>query len=90
MVYVMSGRFEVRLNDEYLRKLREIAEEYQTTPSEAVRRAIDEAHEEALVRRRREALERIFAMESFDDVPDIETIRRQSGRSNDPDLFDPY
>jgi hypothetical protein len=93
-MYGMSERFEIRLNDEYLKKLSDLKAEYGTsTAAEAVRRAIDEAHAEARARRRRAALDRLLAMEGVEDVPDMDTLRRQLGRHPDylqDDVADPH
>ncbi len=91
MVYVMKEeRLEVRLDEEHARKIAELREAYGTTASDTVRKAIDSAHAEWIEQRRREALERILASEGVEDVPDIETLKRQSGRSNDIIPDDPY
>lgn len=75
-------RFEMRLDETYVRKLREIAEEYGTTTSDAVRRAIDEAHWKAGEPRRREIVRRM-AEANLEDVPDMDTLKRQLGRHPD-------
>jgi len=84
-------RIEVRLDPEHARKVSELREKYGTSTSEIVRRAIDEQYEEMIRERRKAALEYILGFQGGEEnVPDVETIKRQSGRSNDPDLLDPY
>ena len=82
-------RIEIRLDAEHARKVSELKEKYHTSASEAVRRAIDDAYEKAMLERRLDALRRIMEAQPIEDVPDIETIKRQSGRSNDPEFLDP-
>lgn len=77
-------RLEVRLDEEHLLKVKDLAATYETTVSEAVRRAIDEAHDKAMLARRLLALERILASPGTDDVPeDMDTLKRQLGRHPD-------
>jgi hypothetical protein len=84
----MSERFEIRLSDEYRLKIRELAARYETTASDAVRRAIDEAHEEMEIAERRAAVARLLQMEVSDDVPDPEELSRQLDTTHDlPDLY---
>jgi Arc/MetJ-type ribon-helix-helix transcriptional regulator len=81
-------RIEVRLDPEHLKKVSDLKAAYGTSASEAVRRAIDDAYEKVMLERRLEAVRRIAAA-NLEDVPDIETIKGQSGRSNDPAFLDP-
>ena len=84
----MSERFEIRLSDEYRLKIRELAACYETTASDAVRRAIDEAYEEMEIAERRAAVARLLQMEVSDDVPDPEELSRQLDATHDlPDLY---
>lgn len=73
----MTERVELRLTDEYQHKLGELVAAYDTTTSEAVRRAIDEAYEVLVQRRRMEALERIMAFEGGEEMPEPEELKRQ-------------
>jgi hypothetical protein len=59
----------MRLDEEYVKKLREIAAEYGTTPTDAVRRAIDEAHWKAGAARRHELVRRM-AEANIEEMPD--------------------
>ncbi|MEX0683030.1 MAG: hypothetical protein WED85_13670 [Dehalococcoidia bacterium] len=85
-----NERIEIRLDPEHARKVAELREVYHATTSDVVRKSIDAAHQELVERKRKEALDWIVSHEGFEDVPDVETIKRQSGRSNDPELLDPY
>ena len=70
-------RIEVRLDEEHVKKLAELKAAYGTTASEAVRRAIDEAWEEKARERRKEALERLSALE-IEEMPDPDELKRQN------------
>lgn len=80
-------RFEMRLDEEHYQKLSDLRAEYGTTATEAIERVIDEAAERARERRVK-SLEEIYAMESFDDVPDIEELTKQLESTHD--IPDPY
>lgn len=71
-------RVEVRLNEEYVRKLSDLQATYQTSTSEAIRRAIDIAHERESERRRDEALQRILSFEGGEEMPDPQELKRQN------------
>ena len=60
-----------------------MADEQKTPVSEAVRRLIDEAYEEALTARRKRAVEEIAKLE-IEDVPDPETVSRQLEAAHEP------
>ena len=81
-------RLEVRLDKEHQSKVAELRATYGTTTSEAVRRAIDEAHLKMVEERRKRALERILAFEGIEDVPEPEELRRQLESTHD--VPDPY
>ncbi len=84
----MSERFEIRLSDEYRMKIRELATHYETTASDAVRRAIDELYEEWRIEQRRLLVERMLTGELPDDVPDPEELSRQLDATYDlPDIY---
>lgn len=84
----MGERFELRLSDEYRTKIRELAARYETTASDAVRRAIDEAYDEWMVEERRKAVERLLAFEGPDEPPDPDELSRQLDSTFD--VADPY
>lgn len=69
-------RLEVRLDQERRRKLAEVAAVYGTAVSEAVRVMIDEAYEEIVRERRRQAARELAAL-AIEDVPDHEELARQ-------------
>ncbi|MEO6197565.1 MAG: hypothetical protein ABIP58_05585 [Dehalococcoidia bacterium] len=73
----MTDRFELRLTEAYQQKLGELGAAYDTSTSEAVRRAIDEAYDALVQRRRMEALERILAFEGGEEMPEPEELKRQ-------------
>ena len=61
------ARLDVRLDDEWRRRLEKIVEEREAPISEVVRRLIDDAYEDVMRERRSRAVERMAAMEI--DVP---------------------
>jgi hypothetical protein len=75
-------RLEVRLDQEHARKVAELREAYGTSTSEAVRRAIDEAHQKATLAKRLEIVRRM-AEANIEEMPDPEELRRQLGRHPD-------
>ena len=86
---MVTERLEVRLDPERRRKLRMVADRRGLAVSEVIRRLIDQAYEEEQLdlARRLLAVERIAACE-VEDVPDPETINRQSESSYGvPDLY---
>lgn len=76
-MYGMYDRIEIRLDEEHVRKLAELKAAYGTSASEAVRRAIEEAWWEQGRKRRKEALERLSALE-IEDMPDPDELKRQN------------
>lgn len=75
-------RLEVRLDEEHAQKIADLRAEYGTSVSDAVRRAIDEAHEKILVKKRLELVKRMSEAD-IEEVPDMETLKRQLGRHPD-------
>ena len=83
---MVAERLEVRLDAEHRRRLSELAEAKGAALSEIVRQMIDQAYEEVLLERRRQAVREIAAME-IEDVPDPETLSRQLAQTHDtPDI----
>lgn len=71
-----TERLEVRLAPEHRRKLSELAAAHGAPVSEVVRQIIDQAYEDALLRRRLRAAQELARLE-VEDVPDPETLSRQ-------------
>ncbi len=85
-------RIEVRLDEEHVKKLAELKAAYGTSASEVVRRAIDEAWEEQSAERRKKALDEMLSIHLDDEIPDMDTLKRQLGRHPDylqDDFADP-
>jgi len=78
-----TKRLEVRIDSELRRKLDELAKAEGSPVSVLVREMIETAYEEALLTRRLEAVRRIAESE-LEDVPDMETLRRQLDEAHDP------
>ena len=78
-----TERLEVRIDSELRRKLDELAKAEGSPASVLVREMIETAYEEALLTRRLEAVRRIAESE-LEDVPDMETLRRQLDEAHDP------
>ncbi len=72
-----STRLEVRLGREHKARLVEIAKTRDLPIATVVREMIDQAYDDCIAERRRRALERLLDLE-VEDVPDPETINRQS------------
>jgi predicted transcriptional regulator len=82
-----SDRYEIRLDSEHRRKLKELAMVRDAPASEVVREMIDEAYEEDVLRERRKAAARRIAELEVEDVPDPETLSRQLASTYDsPDI----
>lgn len=77
------ARLDVRLNAEQRRRLEELAEAREAPISYVVRRLIDDAYEEVLRERRRQAVERIVKLE-VEDPPDPATLSRELEAAHDP------
>ena len=76
-------RLDVRLDAEQRRRLEELAEAREAPISDVVRRLIDDAYEEVLRERRRQAVERIVKLE-VEDPPDPATLSRELEAAHDP------
>ena len=72
------ARLNVRLDAEQRRRLEELAEAEAVPISDVVRRLIDDAYEEILRERRRQAVERLIKLE-VEDPPDPATLSRELG-----------
>jgi len=88
MLYGMAAeRYEIRLDSERRRQLRELAALYEASASDVVRRLIDQAYEELDRERRLEAVRKMASLE-IEDVPDPEELSRQLDATHDiPDLY---
>lgn len=78
-------RLEVRLDEEHAKKVAELKAAYDTSVSEAVRRAIDEAYEKIMVQKRLEIVKRMSEA-NIEETPDPEELARQLDESYDPGL----
>lgn len=80
-------RLEVRLDREHRRRLEEVARYRGSNISEAVRRMIDRAYEQELMKERRRAVERLSGLE-VEDVPDPDVLTKQlEGAHESPRLY---
>ncbi len=77
-------RLDVRLDQERLRKLRELAAEQGGPVSEMVRRLIDRAYEDSLRARRKRAAQELGKLK-IEDVPDPATLGSQLEATHEPD-----
>ena len=77
------ARLDVRLDDERRRRLEELVQERGDPISDVVRRLIDDAYEDILRRRRRQAAERLTRLE-VEDPPDATTLARELEAAHDP------
>ena len=80
---ILAGRLDVRLDSEHRRRLEELVKERGASISEVVRYLIDDAYEEAMQRRRRQAVERLVSME-VEDPPDAATLSRELEEAHEP------
>jgi hypothetical protein len=78
-------RLEVRLDEDDVRKVAELKAAYRTSVSGVVRKAIDEAYEKVMVEKRL-ALVKRMAEANIEDVPDIDTLKRQLAEAHDPGI----
>jgi hypothetical protein len=76
-VKMATERLEIRLDQERRRKLQVIAEAHDAPISETVRRMIDQVYDDILNERRQRAAEELGRLQ-IEDVPDPETLNRQS------------
>ena len=74
----MPGRLDVRLDGERRRRLEELASESGAAISEVVRRLIDDAYEDVMRERRRDAVERLTRL-NVEEAPDPGTLSRELG-----------
>ncbi len=80
-------RVEVKLDKECRQRLRELALRRHASVSDVLRALIHEAYTEIDRERRRQAAERLCALE-IEDVPDPEELTRQLESTHDlPDLY---
>ena len=77
------ARLDVRLATEQRRRLEELAAARAKPISEVVRRLIDDAYEDVLRERRRQAVERLIRLE-VEDPPDAATVSRELEAAHEP------
>ena len=77
------ARLDVRLDTEQRRRLEELAAARAKPISEIVRRLIDDAYEDVLRERRRQAVERLIRLE-VEDPPDAATVSRELEAAHEP------
>ena len=77
------ARLDVRLDAERRRRLEEVVEDRGAPISEVVRGMIDDAYERTMRERRRNAAERLFALE-VEDPPDPDTLSRELEETYEP------
>ena len=79
----MTNRIDVRLDVEHRRRLEELAQDEGETISDVVRNLIDGAYEDILRNRRREAIERLIALNG-EGPPDPDTLSRELEAAHEP------
>ena len=79
----MTNRLDVRLDTERRRRLEELAGEKGVHISEVVRCLIDDAYENILWVRRKQAIEQLIRLE-IEDSPDPATLSRQLEEAHVP------
>ena len=77
------NRLDVRLNSEHRQRLEKVALEQGVAISDAVRRMIDDAYEDILRTRRKQAVERLIGL-NLEDPPDPETVSRELEAAHEP------
>ena len=77
------ARLDVRLDTEQRRRLEELAAAGAKPISEVVRGLIDDAYEDVLRQRRRQAVERLIRLE-VEDPPDAATLSRELEATHEP------
>ena len=77
------ARLDVRLDTERRRRLEELAAAKAKPISEMVRGLIDDAYEDVLRERRRQAVERLIRLE-VEDPPDAATLSRELEATHEP------
>ncbi|MSQ27147.1 MAG: hypothetical protein EXR51_03285 [Dehalococcoidia bacterium] len=78
-----TARLEVRLDEEHCRKPKHIAAEDQAQLSQTIRRLIDEAYEDRMYARRKQAVLTLMSLE-IEDVPEPDVLSRQLEEAHDP------
>ena len=79
-------RLAVRLDAERRRRLDELAAQRGAPVSEVVRRLIDDAYEELVQERRREAARQLARLQ-VEDPPDAATLARELEAAHEPGVF---
>ncbi len=77
------ARLDVRLDAERRRRLDELVEERGVPISDVVRCLIDEAYEDIVRVRRKQAIERLIEL-NVEDPPDPETLSRELEAAHEP------
>ena len=77
------ARLDVRLDAERRRRLEELVEERGVPISDVVRCLIDDAYEDIVRVRRKQAIERLIAL-NVEDPPDPETLSRELEATHEP------
>ena len=77
------ARLDVRLDSEQRARLEELVKERGVPISELVRRFIDDAYEDVMLQRRREALRRLVNL-NIEDPPDPAELSRQLEEAHEP------
>ena len=77
------ARLDVRLDAERRRRLEELVEERGVPISEVVRCLIDDAYEDIMQVRRKQAVERLIAL-NVEDPPDPDTLSRELEAAHEP------
>ena len=83
---VQVARLDVRLGDEQRRRLEELVEAKSMPISDVVRGLIDDAYENVVRERRRQAVERLIGLE-VEDPPDAATLSRELEAAHEPGGF---
>ena len=79
----MTNRLDVRLDFEHRRRLEELAQENGVPISEIVRRLIDNAYEDIVRTRHKQAIERLIGL-NLEDPPDPDTLSRELEAAHEP------
>jgi hypothetical protein len=77
-----SERYEIRLDSEHKKRLRELSAAYGVPGSTLLKDMIDRLYQERDRKERLAAVKRLSQLNA-EDVPDMATLRRQLGRSDD-------
>ena len=77
------ARLDVRLDSERRRRLEELVEERGVAISEVVRCLIDDAYEDIVRVRRKQAIERLIEL-NVEDPPDPDTLSRELEAAHEP------